>query len=140
MDHLRNEGSPCPKYGIDQVKGSKDILRTTHWAEKIGLILTFEYMTCKQEGSSTHSGQPLHQIWYWSSDGVKRNWADNTCSTDRQTDIPTDRPTDSCKTICPLFHVLTSLNQLFVTWQISITNTDCRFQKSKKCKDILFLN
>ena len=22
--------------------------------------------------------QPLHQVWYWSSEGVKRYWADNT--------------------------------------------------------------
>ena len=35
----------------------------------------------------------------WSSEGVKRYWADNTWCTDWQT----DRPTDSCKTICPLF-------------------------------------
>ena len=26
--------------------------------------------------SSTHWGQPLHQVWYWSSEGVKRYWAD----------------------------------------------------------------
>ena len=48
-----------------------------------------------QKGSSTHWGQPLHQVWYWSSEGVKRYWADNTWST--------DRPTDRCKTICPFF-------------------------------------
>ena len=31
-DHILSEGNPCTKYGIDQVKGSKDIDRTTHWA------------------------------------------------------------------------------------------------------------
>ena len=61
--------------------------------------------------SSTYWARPLHQVWYWSSEGVKRYWADNNWSTDRPTDLPTDRPTyqptnrltDSCKTICPLF-------------------------------------
>ena len=29
------------------MNGSKDIERTTHWAEKSGLTLTFEYVTLK---------------------------------------------------------------------------------------------
>ena len=33
-DHLLIEGNPCTKFGIDHVKGSKDIDRTTQWAEK----------------------------------------------------------------------------------------------------------
>ena len=52
-----------------------------------------------QKGSSTLWGQHLNQVWYWSIEGVKRYWADNSWSTDR----PTNRPTGSCKTICPLF-------------------------------------
>ena len=36
-DHLLFEGNSCTKFGIDQVKGSKDIERTTQWAEKSGL-------------------------------------------------------------------------------------------------------
>ena len=36
-DHLLIEGNPCTKFGIDQVKGSKDIKQRTHWAEKSGL-------------------------------------------------------------------------------------------------------
>ena len=28
-DHLLIEGNPCTEFGIDQVKGSKDIARTT---------------------------------------------------------------------------------------------------------------
>ena len=44
-DHLFIEGNPCTKFGIDQVKGSKDIERTTQWAEKSGLTLTFEHVT-----------------------------------------------------------------------------------------------
>ena len=55
-----------------------------------------------QQGSSTHWRQPLHQVWYWSSEGVKRYWADSTWSTDRQTDIPTDRPTVA-KQYAPFF-------------------------------------
>ena len=37
--------NPCTKFGIDQEKGSKDIERTTQWAEKSGLTLTFEHVT-----------------------------------------------------------------------------------------------
>ena len=44
------EGNPYTKFGIDQVKGSKDIERTTQWAEKSGLTLTFEHVTSKSIG------------------------------------------------------------------------------------------
>ena len=40
-------GNPCTKFGIDKVKGSKDIKRTTHWARKSGMYLTFEHVTYK---------------------------------------------------------------------------------------------
>ena len=33
-----------------------------------------------QKGSSIYWAQPLHQVWYWSSEGVKGYWADNTVS------------------------------------------------------------
>ena len=49
-DHLLIGGKPCTKFGIDQVKGSKDIERTTHWAEKSGLTLTFDHVTWKSIG------------------------------------------------------------------------------------------
>ena len=49
-DHLLIEGNPCTKFGIDQVQGSKDIERTTQWAEKSGLTLTFEHVTWKSLG------------------------------------------------------------------------------------------
>ena len=39
------EGNPYTKFGIDQVKGSKDIERTTQWDEKSGLTLAFEHVT-----------------------------------------------------------------------------------------------
>ena len=35
------------KFGIDQVKESKDIERTIQWTVKSGLTLTFEHVTCK---------------------------------------------------------------------------------------------
>ena len=128
----RHGCNPCIKFGIDQVKGSKDIEQTTHWARKSGLTLTFDYMTWKSIGimylwgetpapslvlikwkglkilsgqrsglkrvpvvwplnmcpenhfgSSTHKEQPLHQVWYWSSEGVKRYWADTSWFTDQ---------------------------------------------------------
>ena len=113
-DHLLFEGNPCTKLGIYQVKGSKDIERTTQWVEKNGLTLTFKHVIWKSIGIIYSLRQPLQQVWYWSSEGINRYWADNTWSTDRQTniltdshndrptdrptDLPTDRPSDSCKT------------------------------------------
>ena len=44
-DHLLIEVNPCTKFGIDQMKGSKDIKRTIHWAEKSDLILAFEHVS-----------------------------------------------------------------------------------------------
>ena len=41
----RHGRNPRTKFGIDQVKGSKDIVRTTQWAEKRSLTLTFEHAT-----------------------------------------------------------------------------------------------
>ena len=38
-DHLLIEGNPCTKFGIDQLKGSKDDESTTEWAEKSGLTI-----------------------------------------------------------------------------------------------------
>ena len=97
-NHLLIGCNPCTKFGIDQVKGSKDIELTTQWAEKSGLTLTFELVTWKSIGSSTHWGQHLNQVWYGSSERVKRYWAVNTGST--------DRPTDCCKRLCPLSHCI----------------------------------
>ena len=42
--------NPFTKFGIDQVKVSKDIERTTQWAEKSGLTITFEHVTWKSIG------------------------------------------------------------------------------------------
>ena len=46
-DHLLIGRNPCAKFGIDQVKRSKDIERTTQWAEKRGLTLTVEHVSWK---------------------------------------------------------------------------------------------
>ena len=46
-DHLLIEGNPCTKFGIDQVKGSKDIERITQWAKNSGLTSTFEHCDLK---------------------------------------------------------------------------------------------
>ena len=50
MDHLLIEGNSCTKISNDQVKGSNDIERTTQWAEKSGLTLTFEHVNWKSIG------------------------------------------------------------------------------------------
>ena len=85
-DHLLNGGKPCTKFGIDQVKGSKDIERTKHWARKSGLTLTFEHVTWKSIGiiySFRATSSPSLLLIKWRGH--------------------TDQTTDSCKTICPLF-------------------------------------
>ena len=46
-DHLLIKCNLCTRFGIDQVKGSKDFVRTTHWARKSGLTLTIEHLTWK---------------------------------------------------------------------------------------------
>ena len=46
----RHGCNPCTKFGIDPVKGSKDIEQTAHWARKSGLTLTFEHVTLKSIG------------------------------------------------------------------------------------------
>ena len=62
-DYLLIEGNPCTKFGIDQVKGSKDIERTTLWAEKSGLTLTFEHVTWKSTDRQTDipTDRPTYQ-------------------------------------------------------------------------------
>ena len=41
--HLLMGRNPCTMFGIDQVKRSKDIELTTHWAEKSGLSLSLTF-------------------------------------------------------------------------------------------------
>ena len=53
-DHLLIKCNPCTKFGIDQVKGSKYIERTTDWARKSGLTLTFEHVTWKSIKDHLH--------------------------------------------------------------------------------------
>ena len=117
-DHLLIVRNPCTKFGIDQVKGSKDIERTTHWAQE---WFDLDLWTCdlKPIWSSAHWAQPLHQVWYWSSEGVKRYWADNTWSTNRQTDRPTYRPTDrqtAAKQYAPFFKG--GIKKHITSWQM----------------------
>ena len=97
-DHLLIDGNPCTKFGIDQVKGSKDMERTTQWAEKSGLTLTFEHMTWKLIGI-IYSLEAIP-----ASSLVLIKWrGQKILSGQHLVYRPTDRPTDSCKTICPLF-------------------------------------
>ena len=133
-DHLFIEGNPCTKFGIDQVKGSKNIERKIQWAEKSDLTLTFDHLTWKSIGI-IHSlrATPVISLVLikWR---IKRYWADNTWSTDRQTDIPTD----SCKTICPLFQG--GHKNGFVIWLFCkvkpLIHTRTLFQNSNMAKYI----
>ena len=105
-DHLLIEGNPCTKFGIDQVKGSKDIEQTTQWAEKRGLTFTFEHVTWKSIGiiqSLRLTPAPSLVLIKWRGQKILSGQHLVYRPTDRPTDLHTDRPTDSCKTICPLF-------------------------------------
>ena len=100
-DHLLIEGNPCTKFGIDQVKGSKDIERTTQWAQKSGLTLTFEHVTLKiNRDHLPIEGNPCTKFGI---DELKGSKDIERTTHGVQTDRPTDRPTDSCKTKSPLF-------------------------------------
>ena len=82
----------CTKFGIDQVKGSKDFVRTTHWARKSGLTLTIEHLTWKSiEIIYSLRATPAPSL-------VLIKWRDQKILTGqdlvyRPTDRPTDRPT-----------------------------------------------
>ena len=75
---VQNSKLPCTKFGIDQMKWSQDSERTTLWAEKSYLTLTFKHVTWKSIRIIYSLRATLYQVWYWSSQGVKRYWADNT--------------------------------------------------------------
>ena len=94
----RHGRNPCTKFGIDQVKGSKNIERTTQWAEKCGLTLTFEHVTRKSIGIIySLRATPALSL-------VSIKWrGQKILSGQHLVSRPTDRPTDSCKTYCPLF-------------------------------------
>ena len=91
--------NPCTKFGIDQVKGSKDIEQTTQWAEKSCLTLTFEHVTWKSIGIIySLRATPAPSLVLIKWRGQK-DIERTTC--DLQTNWPTDIRTDNCKTICP---------------------------------------
>ena len=97
-DHLLIEGNPCTNFGIDLVKGSKDIERTTQCTEKSDLTLTFEHVTWKSIGiiySLRTTPAPSLVLLKWRGQKI--------LSGQHLVYRPTDLPTDNCKTICPLF-------------------------------------
>ena len=51
-DHLLIGLNPCNKFGIDQVKGSKDIEQTTQWAKKT--CFDFDLWTCDLKINRDH--------------------------------------------------------------------------------------
>ena len=97
-DNLLIEGNPCTKFGIDQVKGSKDIKRTTNWARKSGLTLTFKHVTWK-------SIRIIYLLRVTSVPSLVliKGRGQKILSGQHLVYRPTYRPTDNCKTICPLF-------------------------------------
>ena len=120
-------------------KGLKYTKWTTIWAQKSDI----DHWICDVKiyllGATRAPswGQPLHQVWYWSSEGVKRYWADNTWSSDRQT--------DSCKTICPLFqgghkNEYFKLSQNVFPWIIWNVCQNLLDLKSSACIPVHYIN
>ena len=99
-NHLLGANS-CTRFGIDQVKGSKDFEPTTQWAERSGLTLTFEHVTWKSIGIIYLLG--ANSCTKFGIDQVKGSKDIERTTLRLQTDRPIYRPTDSCKTICRLF-------------------------------------
>ena len=88
-DHLLIEGNPCTKFGTDQVKGSKDIKQTTHWAQNQEWF-DLDLWTCDMKINRDHLliwVQPLHQVRHSSSERVKRYWVDNTVGREEWFDL-----------------------------------------------------
>ena len=91
-DHQLIEGNPCTNFGFDQVKGSKDIERTTQCAEKSGLTLTFEHVTWKSIGIIySLRATPAPSLVLIKGRGQKTLSEQHLVY--RPTDRPTDRPT-----------------------------------------------
>ena len=80
-DHLLIGSNHCTKISIDQVKGSKDIER------KSGLTLTYEHVTRNSIGIIYSLRATPVPSWYWSSEGVKRYWADNAMGWEEWFDV-----------------------------------------------------
>ena len=91
-DHLLIDVNPCTKFGIDQVKGSKDIKRTTHWAEKSGLTLTLEHVTLQI--NRDHLLIDVNPCTNFGIDQVKGSKNIEQTILGLQTDRPTYRLTD----------------------------------------------
>ena len=87
--------NPCTKFGIDQVKGSKDIEQTTQWAEKSGLTLTFKH----NRDHLLIEGNPCTKFGI---DQVKGSKDIEQTTLGLQTDRLTDRPTVA-KQYAPFF-------------------------------------
>ena len=85
---------PFTKFGIDQVRGSKDIEQRTQWACKSGLILTFEHLTWKSIGIIyllRATPAPSLVLIKWRGQKILSGQHLVYRPTDRPTDIPTDR-------------------------------------------------
>ena len=97
--------NPCTKFGIDQVKESKDIERKTQWAQKSGLTLTFEHVTWKSIGIIYELGAtpvPSLVLIQWSGQRMLSGQHLVYRPTDRPIDRHTERPTVA-KQYAPFF-------------------------------------
>ena len=104
-DHIIIKGNFCTKFGIDQVKGSKDIDRTTQWSDKSGLTLTFEHVTWKSTGiiySLRAIPVPSLVLIQWSGQRMLSGQHLVYRPTDRPIDRHTERPTVA-KQYAPFF-------------------------------------
>ena len=133
-DHLLIEGKPCIKFGINQVKGSEDIKRTTQWSEKSGLTLTFEHVTWKSIGiiySFRATPAPSLVLIKWRGQKILIGQDLVYRPTDRPTYRPTDRPTVA-KQYAPFFKGSIKISRDALPWS-SLSIDNIRFGDSYYC-------
>ena len=87
-DHLLIEGNPCTKFGIDQVKGSKDTERTTHWGQE---WLDLDLWTCDLKINRDHLLIEDYSCTKFGIDQVKESKDIERTTLGLQTDRPTYR-------------------------------------------------
>ena len=70
--------TPAPNLVLIKWRGQKILSGQHSGLRRVVCPWPLKIWPENQLGLFTHWGQPLHQVWYWSSKGVKRYWPDNT--------------------------------------------------------------
>ena len=70
--------TPAPSLELIKWRGQKILSRQHSWLKRVGWEKWFDLDIWTLDLKINWDHQPLHQVWYWSSEWVKRYWADNT--------------------------------------------------------------